>query len=56
MTGTMEDARVDVENDDDNAAAPIGSDDEGGKKRKAPNLIRVLKARLQKLVDKADDS
>ncbi len=33
-----------------------GSDDENGeKKKKAPNLSRLLKTRLQKLVDRTDD-
>lgn len=54
MTGAMDDTRVDVENDgDDNAA---GSDDDGGKKKKSHNLTRMLRSRLQKLVDKTDDS
>ncbi|KAI0783097.1 hypothetical protein C8Q75DRAFT_726585 [Abortiporus biennis] len=34
-----------------------GSDAEGdGKKKKAPNMSRVLKTRLQKLIEKTDDS
>jgi len=41
---------VDVENDGD-----AGSGGEGGKKKKTPNLSRMLKSRLQKLVDKTDD-
>jgi len=41
---------VDVENDGD-----PGSGGEGGKKKKTPNLSRMLKSRLQKLVDKTDD-
>ena len=41
---------VDVENDGD-----VGSGGEGGKKKKTPNLSRMLKSRLQKLVDKTDD-
>jgi len=41
---------VDAENDGD-----PGSGDEGGKKKKPPNLSRMLKSRLQKLVDKTDD-
>jgi hypothetical protein len=54
MTGANDESRIDVENDaDDNHAA---SDDESGKKRKAPNMSRLLKSRLQKLVDKTDDS
>jgi len=32
-----------------------GSGDEGGKKKKTPNLSRMLKSRLQKLVDRTDD-
>lgn len=41
---------VDPENDGD-----AGSGVEGGKKKKTPNLSRMLKSRLQKLVDKTDD-
>lgn len=41
---------ADAENDGD-----AGSGDEGGKKKKTPNLPRMLKSRLQKLVDKTDD-
>jgi chromatin structure-remodeling complex subunit RSC4 len=41
---------ADAENDGD-----PGSGDEGGKKKKPPNLSRTLKSRLQKLVDKTDD-
>lgn len=41
---------AEVENDGD-----AGSGDEGGKKKKTPNLSRMLKSRLQKLVDKAGD-
>ena len=40
----------DGENDGDG-----GSGDEGGKKKKTPNLSRMLKSRLQKLVDRTDD-
>jgi len=40
----------DGENDGD-----AGSGDEGGKKKKTPNLSRMLKSRLQKLVDGTDD-
>lgn len=46
----METKAADVENDRDG-----GSGDEGGKKKKTPNLSRILKSRLQKLVDKTDD-
>ena len=46
-----EEAKVaDAENDGD-----VGSGGEGGKKKKTPNLSRMLKSRLQKLVDKTDD-
>lgn len=41
---------ADAENDGD-----AGSGDEAGKKKKTPNLSRVLKSRLQKLVDKTAD-
>ena len=41
---------VDVENNGD-----AGSGGEGGKKKKTPNLSRMLKSRLQKLVDKTAD-
>jgi len=41
---------ADADNDGD-----AGSGDEGGKKKKTPNLSRTLKSRLQKLVEKADD-
>lgn len=33
-----------------------GSDGEEGKKKKGPNMHRLLKTRLQKVVDKADDT
>ena len=41
---------ADADNDGD-----AGSGGEGGKKKKTPNLSRMLKSRLQKLVDKTDD-
>jgi len=41
---------ADAENDGD-----PGSGDEGGKRRRIPNLSRMLKSRSQKLVDKADN-
>lgn len=43
--------------DDDEAEGNIdvGSDTEEGKKKKVPNMTRLLKTRLQKLVDKTDD-
>jgi hypothetical protein len=52
LTGASpEDATAaDAEND-----GGAGSGDEGGKKKKTPNLSRMLKSRLQKLVDKTDD-
>ena len=52
MTGDplAEAKAADAENDGDG-----GSGDEGGKKKKTPNLSRILKTRLQKLVDKTDD-
>lgn len=34
----------------------VPMDDDGENKSKAPNLMRLLKSRLQKLVDKTDDS
>ena len=42
--------------DDDDAEAngEAGSDNED-KKKKAPNMSRLLKTRLQKLIDKTDD-
>ena len=42
--------------DDDDAEGngEVGSDNED-KKKKAPNMNRLLKTRLQKLVDKTDD-
>ena len=46
----MEIKAADMENDRDG-----GSGDKGGKKKKTPNLSRILKSRLQKLVDKTDD-
>ena len=46
----MEAKGGDGENDGD-----AGSGDEGGKKKKTPNLSRMLKSRLQKLVDRTDD-
>ncbi|KAH9947106.1 Bromodomain-containing protein [Amylocystis lapponica] len=45
-----------AEDGEDNGGAGHGSDDEGGKKKKAPNMNRLLKTRLQKLVEKTDDS
>ncbi|KAI0652506.1 Bromodomain-containing protein [Trametes meyenii] len=48
ITGTKE---VAPDDGDDKA----GSEDEGSAKKKGPNLHRLLKTRLQKLVDKADD-
>ena len=52
LTGeSPEEAKAaDPENDGD-----AGSGDEAGKKKKTPNLSRVLKSRLQKLVDKTAD-
>jgi len=52
LTGdSPEEAKVaDAENDGD-----AGSGDEGGRKKKTPNLSRMLKSRLQKLVDKTAD-
>ena len=52
LTGdsSVEAKAADVENDGD-----PGSGDEGGKKKKTPNLSRTLKSRLQKLVDKTHD-
>lgn len=35
--------------------AEVDSDAEGAKKKKAPNMSRLLKTRLQKLVAKSDD-
>ncbi|KAI0640070.1 Bromodomain-containing protein [Trametes polyzona] len=49
ITGTKEEPPAD---DGDEKA---GSDDDGGTKKKTPNLHRLLKTRLQKLVDKTDD-
>jgi len=40
--------------DAENDGGP-GPGDEEGKKLKTPNLFRMLKSRLQKLVDKTDD-
>jgi hypothetical protein len=52
LTGApLEEAKAaDPEHDGDG-----GSGEEGGKKKKTPNLSRMLKSRLQKLVDKTDD-
>lgn len=43
--------------DDNDANGADGSDGEGegGKKKKTPNMTRLLKSRLQKLVEKTDD-
>ena len=49
MTGTKEEAPAD---DGDEKGA---SEDEAIGKKKAPNMHRLLKSRLQKLVDKADE-
>ncbi|KAH9829449.1 Bromodomain-containing protein [Rhodofomes roseus] len=58
MTGTAEEAAEDEgdERTGDGAAHEGGSDDEGAKKKKPPNMNRLLKTRLQKLVEKTDDS
>src|ERR1700722_2553028 len=45
-----EDSNADVE------GGQPGGEGADGKKAKAPNMNRVLKSRLQKLIDKADDS
>ncbi|KAI0354614.1 Bromodomain-containing protein [Trametes cingulata] len=50
ITGTKEEPPAD---DGDERGA---SDDEGGGKKKAPNMHRLLKTRLQKLVDKTDEN
>jgi len=52
LTGVSpEEAKTaDAENDGD-----AGSGDEGGRRKKTPNLSRMLKSRLQKLVDKTAD-
>lgn len=52
LTGANE--PVDGDDHDGNAD---GSDAEGdgGKKKKPPNMTRLLKSRLQKLVEKTDD-
>ena len=42
--------------DDDAEANGDGVSDDEDKKKKAPNLNRLLKTRLQKLVDKTDDT
>lgn len=58
MTGTKEEAAED-EGDDHQPDGLIhegGSDDEGVKKKKPPNLTRLLKTRLQKLVEKRNDA
>lgn len=49
MTGVPAD-----DDDDAEANGEAGSDSED-KKKKAPNMTRLLKTRLQKLVDKTDD-
>lgn len=49
MTGTVDEGGEDA---DDHAA---GSDDEGTKKKKPPNLTRLLKTRLQKVAEKTDE-
>lgn len=56
MTGTTEEAAEDDGEDHppDSAVHEGGSDDEGSKKKKPPNMNRLLKTRLQKLVEKAD--
>ena len=46
----------DVGEGEDEVNAADGSDAEAGeKKKKAPNMTRLLKSRLQKLVEKTDD-
>ncbi|KDQ63230.1 hypothetical protein JAAARDRAFT_147324 [Jaapia argillacea MUCL 33604] len=60
MTGTGEDDDIDHAADGDGGGdGGDASGDEGDKKKskgKAPNMNRLLKGRLQKLVDKTDDS
>lgn len=58
MTGTTEEAAEDEgdEHAGDGVAHEGGSEEEGGKKKKPPNMNRLLKTRLQKLVEKTDDS
>lgn len=51
MTGISEDAGDAGDDGDDH-----GSDADGGKKKKPSNMNRLLKTRLQKLVEKTDDS
>jgi hypothetical protein len=52
MTGKKVKKNGDADDDDEKPAAD-GGDSE--KKNKQPNMTRLLKARLQKLVDKADE-
>ncbi|KIP11141.1 hypothetical protein PHLGIDRAFT_28067 [Phlebiopsis gigantea 11061_1 CR5-6] len=44
-----------AEDEDGEVNAEVDSDAEGAKKKKAPNMSRLLKTRLQKLVAKSDD-
>ncbi|GBE77565.1 Bromodomain-containing protein [Sparassis latifolia] len=55
MTGTTEDAAEDGEDGPGSGGGGGGFEDEGGKKKKVPNMNRLLKTRLQKLVEKTDD-
>ncbi|PSR72571.1 hypothetical protein PHLCEN_2v11564 [Hermanssonia centrifuga] len=44
-----------ADDNDGNGADGSDGEGEGGKKKKAPNMTRLLKSRLQKLVEKTDD-
>ncbi|KAI0368867.1 Bromodomain-containing protein [Pilatotrama ljubarskyi] len=50
ITGTKEEPPA------DDGDEKVASEDEGGGKKKVPNLHRLLKTRLQKLVDKTDEN
>lgn len=54
MTGTPDEPEGADEADGADGAGSDG--DDGDKKKKAPNMNRILKGRLQKLVAKTDDT
>ena len=54
MTGIVEGA--DVLGDKDGDAAGSDAEADEGKRKKGPNMYRLLKTRLQKLISKTDDA
>lgn len=57
MTGEDEHVDITADGQDKNAGDDDGDDEERKKnKNKAPNMNRLLKSRLQKLVNKTDET